>query len=521
MANRRDNPRSERRDCPRAIALVLLFALLTAGGCGGSSSGPASQNSTAASGLDKVQHIIVLMQENHSFDNYFGVLPYVPGGPYHAPASSGSPCKASDHTCVNGLSCTVSGANLDCSNSNVAADGSTVHSYHDYNYCVEPDLDHTWHGSHRELNTSDPNKTMSSTSDGFVRENEKEEQNEDDTMGYYNEEDLPYYYKLAETFAVSDSNFCDLIGPTSPNRFYSLAATSFGHVVTPGNKSGGDTPPAQGFQPIYGTIFDRLDAFSIKWSEYYDPPSSESALYPDVISETMPSRPYGHVFRPSSPNYLLMSQFYTDAAAGNLAQVVWIDLQYDEHPPADIRSGQQEVAQIITAIRNSPAWSTSIVFFTYDEHGGAYDHVSPPAATPPDSIPPGLCADNSNPPGSTHPGGGIDCTESFTDAQLNCPSMTSTTFPADCAQFKQLGIRVPFVAISPFAKPSYVSHVVSDHTSILALIEKRFMSGVSLTARDAAASTLEDLFDFKHSPSANASVPASLAEPSAPDHNCP
>ena len=250
-----------------------------------------------------------------------------------------------------------------------------MQSYHDYNYCVEPDLDHTWHGSHRELNYGDPNKTMSSTSDGFVRENEKEEQNEDDTMGYYNEEDLPYYYKLAETFAVSDSNFCDLIGPTSPNRFYSLAATSFGHVVTPGNKSGGDTPPAQGFQPINGTIFDRLDAFSIKWSEYYDPPSSESALYPDVISETMPSRPYGHVFRPSSPNYLLMSQFYTDAAAGNLAQVVWIDLQYDEHPPADIRSGQQEVAQVITAIRNSPAWSTSIVFFTYDVRGGAYNHV--------------------------------------------------------------------------------------------------------------------------------------------------
>jgi phospholipase C len=321
---------------------------------------------------------------------------------------------------------------------------------------------------------------------------------------------------LAETFAISDSYFCDLIGPTSPNRFYSLAATSFGHVVTPANTSGGDTPPAQGFQPINGTIFDKLDAQGIKWSEYYDPHGD-----PEVEDEVMPGRPYGHVFRPTSPNYLLMSQFYTDAAAGNLAQVVWIDLQHDEHPPADIRAGQQEVADVITAIRNSPAWSTSIVLFSYDEHGGAYDHVRPPAVVPPDKIPPGLCADNSNPPGSLQPGGGVACSESFTDARSICPSMTSSTFPADCAAFKQLGIRVPLVAISPFARPAYVSHVVTDHTSVLALIEKRFIPGVHLTRRDAAASTLEDLFDFVNAPSATASVPASLAEPPAPDHNCP
>ena len=138
----------------------------------------------------------------------------------------------------------------------------------------------------------------------------------------------------------------------------------------------------------------------------------------------MPSRPYGHVFRPTSPNYLPMSQFYTDAAAGNLAQVVWIDLGNDEHPPRDIRAGQQEVAQVITAIRSSPAWSTSIVFLTYDEHGGAYDHVRPPAATPPDNIAPGLCADNSNPPGSLQPGGGAQLHGEF------CRSPVDLSFAA-------------------------------------------------------------------------------------------
>lgn len=511
MADRRGSRLSQPADCSRAIALLFLFALLMVSGCGGSGSS-APQNSTTPPGLSRVEHIIVLMQENHSFDNYFGALPYVPKGPYHAPAKDGSACKARDHTCVNGLSCSVSASSLDCRNSNVATDGSTVKSHRDSNYCVKPDLDHTWHGSHHELNFSDPNNTAASTSDGFVRVNEKEEHNTDDTMGYYNQKDLPYYYGLAQTFAISDSYFCDLIGPTSPNRFYSFAATSFGHVVTPSNS--GDTPPPQGFQPITGTMFDLLDAHGIHWSEYYDPPGSGSG-------EVIPSRPYGHVFRPTSPNYLPMSQFYSDAAAGNLAQVVWIDLEHDEHPPADIRAGQQEVAQVITAIRSSPAWSNSIVFLTYDEHGGAYDHVTPPAAAPPDNIAPGLCADNSNPPGSLQPGGGAQCSESFSEARSVCPSLPpGGPFPGACAAFSQLGIRVPLVAISPFARPAYVSHVVSDHTSILALIEKRFMPGAHLTGRDAVASTLEDLFDFKHAPSAAANVSPSLAEPPAADHNC-
>jgi len=217
-----------------------------------------------------------------------------------------------------------------------------------------------------------------------------------------------------------------------------------------------------------------------------------------------------------------MSPFYSDAAAGNLAQVVWIDLEHDEHPPTDIRAGQQEVAQVVTAIRNSPAWSSSIVLLTYDEHGGAYDHVRPPAVTPPDDIPPGLCADNSDPPLSRKPGHGAQCSQSFSEALTLCPSLPPYgPFPSTCAGFHQLGIRVPLLAISPFAKPAYVSHVVSDHTSFLALIEKRFMPGAHLTHRDAAASTLEDLFDFKQAPSAAANVPASLAEPPATDHNCP
>ena len=91
-------------------------------------------------------------------------------------------------------------------------------------------------------------------------------------------------------------------------------------------------------------------------------------------------------------------------------------------------------------------------------------------------------------------------------------------FPAGCADFNQLGMRVPLIAVSPFSKPHYVSHTTGDHTSLLALIEKRFFGDdAHLTARDANASTLEDLFDFDHSPSLDAAVSPELAPaPAAP-----
>src|SRR5262249_48803661 len=163
--------------------------------------------------------------------------------------------------------------------------------------------------------------------------------------------------------------------------------------------------------------------------------------------------------------------------------------------------GQYFVSTVMNALRNSPSWNDSIVFLTYDEHGGFYDHVIPPpapqgGASTPDGIEPGQCADNSNPPTSPQPGGRASCAHSSNiDAPGLCPGFTPTgPYPASCATFNQLGFRMPFVAVSPFSKPSYVSHVVSSHTSFLALIEKRF-SLPSLTLRDANANTLEDMFD--------------------------
>jgi phospholipase C len=230
--------------------------------------------------------------------------------------------------------------------------------------------------------------------------------------------------------------------------------------------------------------------------------------------------------------------FFTQLAAipNGLPAVSFVDPNFgvlnptnenDEHPPTDIRKGEAYVSSIVNAVRNGPNWNDSIIFITYDEHGGFYDHVAPPKASQggrlnPDGIDPGQCADLSNPPASTLPGGGAQCTISQADAKAICPAFTATgPYPADCANFNQLGFRVPFIAVSPFSKPHYVSHRVGDHTSLLALIEKRFMKGnARLTDRDKHADRLEDLFDFDNSPSLNAPVPtAPGASPSDP--GCP
>jgi len=520
MAKRSGDPEVRARGNPLPRARIVLAAtaatlalLLATGG------------SVHADGnLHNVNHIIIVMQENHSFDNYFGVLPYASGTPYHG----GGKCASNDHTCVDGLSCTRDLAgNYTCTNSNVDDDASTVFAFHDAKYCTGPDLQHNWPGSHSEANYNNPAGALAfSPNDGFVLVNDATEQidngespTDDDTMGFYNETDLPFYYGLAESFAIDDRYFCSVVGPTFPNRSYEMAATSFGHLTT--NEI---FPPTGGYKPITGTIFDLLDQNGVSWVNYFS------------------DLPTSCIFRPCPNSHLAsVSAFSAQAAAGTLPAVSLVDpiltggqgnQSNDEHPPHDIRAGQYFVSQIVNAVRNSPSWNDSIIFIVYDEHGGFYDHVAPPAARQggalnPDGINPGQCEDLSNPPASEQPGGGAQCTISQSDAAAICPGFTATgPYPANCANFNQLGFRVPFIAVSPFSKPHYVSHTVADHTSLLALIEKRFFSLAGggdtrphLTARDQYAATPEDMFDFNRAPSKNTSVPTA-PPPSASDPGC-
>jgi phospholipase C len=242
---------------------------------------------------------------------------------------------------------------------------------------------------------------------------------------------------------MGDRYFASVPGPTFPNREYLLAGSSFGHIR--------NELPATGL--TQASIFNALDAAGITWKDYFsDTPSSFLFQYPRVHAA-------GHV--------VPIANYFADAAAGKLPQVAFVDPMFggtnntesDEHPPANIQVGEQFVAGVTNALFKSPNWSSSAMFLTYDEHGGYFDHVSPPSAIEPDSIAPLLG------PGDVN------------------------------AEFDRYGVRVPAVVVSPFSRAHFVSHRVNDHTSILRFIEKRF--GLpALSRRDAAANPMLEFFDF-------------------------
>jgi phospholipase C len=523
-------------------AALLMIVLVTVAG----------QTARSEGDPHKVKHVIVIMQENHSFDNYFGALAYTPGSPYHTPGNDDRDkgdggCPEGDHKCVDGLTChTDKAGEVICVNNNRDDGASIVFSFHDSRRCVAPDLDHEWASTHREANFNRPNDTLfQGPMDGFVRINDQTEQidngvenaTEDQTMAFYNQNEIPFYYDLAQKFALNDRYFGSVLGPTFPNRSYLMAATSFGHLTT----SDSFPPPGStGYKPITGTIFDLMEKQQVTWADYFS----------DV--------PQGGSFRQFSltshdPHFVPLALFLAQVAGAPglpaLPQVAFVDPNFgilsklaenDEHPPTDIQRGQALVSQVVNKVRNGPYWKDTVILFTYDEHGGFYDHVQPPRARQdrapnPDGINPGQCEDLSNPPASLQPGGGAECStnllkpadSSVANAASLCPEFAKNPtgpFPAGCANFDQYGVRVPFMAISPFSRPGYVSHTVGDHTSILALIETVFMTPASastgrdddddnvlrphLTKRDRQASALLDMFDFTNAPSLNTNIGA-------------
>jgi phospholipase C len=229
------------------------------------------------------------------------------------------------------------------------------------------------------------------------------------------------------------------------------------------------------------SIFNLLDQHGITWRIY----ASQGTYTPQIPTAYAPVF-FKYVANQAATRVVPIAQYYTDLANGNLPNVSFIDPDYnglsaqtenDEHPNSNVQVGQKFVADAINGLLASSAWGTSALFLTWDEHGGFYDHVVPPAAANPDALPPLWLA------GDPH------------------------------ELFDEYGIRVPLVAISPYAKANYVSHVVQDHTSILKFIENRF--GLpSLTARDAAADAMLDYFDFNTATFAVPPVlPAAVVDP--------
>ena len=374
-------------------------------------------------------HVVILMMENHSFDCYFGML-----------ARRGQP--AADGFTFDALGRPTNRNPLN---------GGYVLPYRATSEC-QGSVTQNWNSTHKQIDGG--------RMDGFAETSTQ-------AMVYRTDADLPFYYSLAKTFTLANRWFCSAPCQTYPNRRFLMAGTAYGNIST-------DTSSLFDPPPPNGTIFDRLSAHGLSWRNYFtDLPSS------GVIS-SVPKK---------YPTHLVpFSQFFADCAAGTLPSVSLVDPEFgaagevggplselplpgapqagglvgaqggSEENPQDVQIGEAFAARVVNAVLSSPAWARTLLIWTYDEHGGYYDHVPPPAAIPPDSIPPKLG------PGDV-PGG-----------------------------YDIYGPRVPTVVVSPYSRPHAVTNVVHDHTSVLATIEAKW-NLPALTMRDANASTLLDFLD--------------------------
>jgi phospholipase C len=310
-------------------------------------------------GLQGVKHIIVLLQENRTFDNYFANLGnYVTA---HHPEIAGYQVNAGyDPTVLLPL-----------------FGGGTGHLFHEPTVRTE-NLSPAWNESHFDI---DKQADGTFKMDRFALTTHSVAVKFDPSglraLGQYDETDLPYYYELASQFAISDTFHSSMLANTVTNRQYAFCATSQGRIFP---------SPAGSPQWTCPTIFSSLQNAGVNW-EYYYKDAIFLAGFTDwnnlaIRSKTAPIAKYFSIL--SSPT-----------ADTDLPSFVWIDGGFgtsglDEHPENNIQQGAAFVKSIIDALMNSPAWHDSIFILAYDEGGGLYDHVPPFTVVPPDNIPPQL-----------------------------------------------------------------------------------------------------------------------------------
>lgn len=518
---------------------------------GAAGTGPGGGSGSVTS----VNHVIFMLQENHTFDNYFGML-----NPYRV-SNGWSVGDDGNQYSVDGIDDKLT------SISNENDQGTSYPLFKFTSTCVD-DMSSDWLASYGDVNRYDFLATRPINIDGFVHNAEGYAKSCSapgaggscagtftDTvgqraMGYYDQGFLNYYYYMASQFALSDRWFSPVASKSIDNRVATFTGgTTQGLVKDPG----GDDKLGQ---LDISNIFQELDQANVPWKIYYtvtqgfclsedDCTGSASAAYPATdfsnltysyryvyenpsgAACTAPTQPSSVVGDSSNsfcidPNHIApISQYFTDLTNGTLPSFAFIEAGYgnnDEHPGSgqSILLGQAQVANVVNSLMTSPSWSDSVFFFSYDEGGGPYDHVPPvpgysnintnaalgtipdisAIAVNPDGYDP--CVPANNTP-TTH------CDLASTDPGANAGDAAAVQgFAA------QLGFRLPNIVISPFTRKHYVSHTPMDHTAVIKFVESRFIgSSAHLTARDAAQPDLLEFFDFTNIPWATPPTPPS------------
>ncbi|MEU6658077.1 phosphocholine-specific phospholipase C [Streptomyces sp. NPDC046821] len=422
--------------------------------------------------VQDIEHIVVLMQENRSFDHYFGTMKGVRGfgDPRPVTLPSGKPVWNQS----NGF--------------------TEVLPYHpdaaDLGMQFIAGLDHDWAGGHSAFNKGKYDNWLLAKGNG--------------TMAHLTRQDIPFHYALADKFTVCDDYHCSFLGATDPNRYYMLT----GHV---GNDGTGGGPVLGNQEAGYGwtTYAERLEKAGVSWKVYQDIGNGLDAAggwgwiddaYRGNYGDN--SLLYFNSYRGAKPGDPLYEKARTgtnakngdgyfdilkaDVKAGTLPQISWIAAPeaFSEHPNWPANYGAWYISQVLDALTSNPdVWSKTALFVTYDENDGYFDHVVPPYV-----------------PGSASQG------LSTADTSLDYFKGNISYAPGPYG----LGVRVPMIVVSPWSTGGYVCSETLDHTSILRFMEKRF--GVKETNispwRRAICGDLSSAFDFSLTDDAPARLPS-------------
>src|SRR5690348_16327512 len=527
--------------------------------CVATASGANGQSATASvtvtvKDVHQIDHVIFLMQENRSFDNYFGMLnPYRKSNGFEI----GEDGKQYD---VDGIEDKLTKF------PNPDDEGQNFNLFKLTTSCVD-DMTSAWLESFGDVNRFDFSLSRSILMNGFVHTAEGYAKSGSGSgkftdlkgrraMGYYDQDFLNYYYFMASQFALSDRWFSPIASKTIPNRLATMTGgTTQGLVRDPSNDDhvGGLN---------IKTIFEKLDNAGVSWKIYYSSTQDQCPAGEDECSTTHPNKfpettfaYFNYSFKylhdnptgaacaaPSQPSRQAvgdpenafcidpshiapLSQFFTDLTNGTLPAFAYIEPRYgisDEHPGSgtSVLVGQEEVAKLINAFMSSPSWNDSVFFLSYDEGGGPFDHVPPVPGHTNDFTDAtlGLSTDISSiavNPDQFFPcvggRGNLHC-----DLKTNEPGAHPNDAAAKLGFAAQLGFRLPNMVISPFTRKHYVAHTPMDHTAIIKFVEDRFIGdGKYLTARDAAQPSLNEFFDFVNVPWKTPPTPPTPVSPGA------
>jgi phospholipase C len=298
--------------------LIIASKIIIAGGR------PWSQPSTPSQPSGRIDHILFLIQENHTFDSYFGTYPGAEGFPkgIKVPRKPG------------GI--------------------PTIAPFH-LTRRLTRDMPHKWADAHAAMNGG--------KMDGFIQA-----EHSINTMGYYDGTDLPNYWAYADRFILADNFFSSLAGPSLPNHLYTVSAQSGGVVDNQ------KRPPEEGFD--FATMAELLGASGVSWKYYEGGKDPESFGFWNPL-------PGFKTFMDSKElrsHLVENTEYFRDLREGGLPSVAWIvpNFEESEHPPTDNQLGMWYVTSIVNALMKSPYWQNTVLIITWDDYGGFYDHIPPP-----------------------------------------------------------------------------------------------------------------------------------------------